>query len=108
MLQHLTSIQRRFFRPRSRDGRQTQRDKSLARRLYATFERDLELADINGIHFYVQNGTVTLYGTVLSELDRDLLISLVRQIPGVKGVVGHLQIVDVRFQEIQKQPLFLN
>lgn len=93
----------RRFRRRSallpRDGRQTLADRALAHRLFQTFEYDLELAGLRGIHFYVQSGTVTLYGTVRHRLDRDLLVSLVEQIEGVRGVVEHLQIVDPPFQE---------
>ena len=94
----LRALQLRLQRTRSGEIRQTARDLVLARRLFNTFERDLELAEIHGIHFYVQNDVVTLYGTVRHELDRELLISLVREIPGVKGVVAHLQLVDSRFQ----------
>ena len=94
----IRALQLRLRRTRSGDVRQTARDLVLARRLFNTFERDLELAEIHGIHFYVQNDVVTLYGTVRHELDRELLISLVREIPGVKGVVAHLQLVDSRFQ----------
>lgn len=81
-----------------RDGRQTRTDRALAHRLFQTFEYDLELAGVRGIHFYVQNAIVTLYGTVRHELDRDLLVSLVRRIDGVEDVVEHLQIVDRPFQ----------
>ncbi len=83
----------------ARDSRQTLKDRTLAIRLYRTFECDLELTHIRGIHFYVQHGTVTLYGTIRHELDRELLVSLVRQMAGVKGVVEHLQVVDLPFQE---------
>lgn len=97
------SLQALTRRIRERGNALTQRtghDRALARRLYTTFERDLEVADVHGLHFYVSNGTVTLYGTIRSELDRDLLISVVRQVPGVKGVVTRLQFVDRRFQHI--------
>ncbi|MEX0600648.1 MAG: BON domain-containing protein, partial [Rhodothermales bacterium] len=86
-------------RPRNRDARQTTRDLALTRRLYTTFESDLELADVQGIQFYVQNGVVTLYGTVRHELDREMLVSLVRDIAGVQGVVAHLQLVESRFRD---------
>lgn len=86
-------LKRRLAAP-SRAARETARDRALAERLGVAFERDLELADVQGIHFYVQHGTVTLYGTVRHELDRDLLVSLVRQVPGVKSIVPHLQIQD--------------
>ncbi len=97
--QGFKAIRHRLRLVRSDEARQTGKDLSLARRLYATFDRDLKLAEIQGIHFYVQNGVVTLYGTVRTELDRELLVSLVREIPGVKGVVAHLQLVDSRFQD---------
>lgn len=97
--ERLQSISRRLGLARLGRNRQTARDVSLARRLYNTFERDLELAEIQGIHFYVQNGIVTLYGTVRHELDCDLLMTLVREMQGVKGIVTHLQLVDSRFQD---------
>ena len=89
---------RRWRSRRFGDGRQTYQDKALAKRLYRMFERDMELANMRGIHFYVQDGTVTLYGAIRHELDRDLLVSFVRQIPGVKGIVENLQTVDPRYQ----------
>ncbi|MFQ5569230.1 MAG: BON domain-containing protein [Rhodothermales bacterium] len=77
-----------------RDSRLTIKDKVLALRLYWTFERDLEVTGLGGIHFYVQHGIVTLHGTVSHELNRELLLSLVQQMAGVKGVVDHLQTTD--------------
>ncbi|GIV61611.1 BON domain-containing protein [Rhodocaloribacter litoris] len=87
----LTERLARPFRPLPVAETQTDRDRLLARRLYVNFERDLELADIRGIHFYVRDGIVTLYGIVRHELDRELLTSMVHQIPGVAGVVDHLE-----------------
>ncbi len=72
----------------------TQRDKVLARKLYAALERDLKLAEVQDLHFYTYRGTVTIYGTIHRESDRHLLISLVRQIPGVKSVVAHVQVLE--------------
>lgn len=95
----LQSLRRHLGLSRRSDDRQTTSDYKLSRRLFGMFERDLELAEIQGIHFYVQNGVVTLYGTVRHELDRELLMSLVREMSGVKGVVTHLQLVDSRFQD---------
>lgn len=76
---------------------QTQEDRAVARRLYATFERELELTDIHGLQFYVRGGTVTIYGTIKNSLDVDLIVSLVRQVPGVKGVKTNLQVIDPWF-----------
>ena len=86
-----------------RDARRTIKDKALALRLYRTFERDLELAHVRGIHFYVKKGTVTLYGTIRHELDRDLLVSLIAQLDGVVEVVEHLQIVEAPFRESESE-----
>jgi hypothetical protein len=85
------------------DARRTLKGKALALRLYRTFERDLELSNVRGIHFYVKNGVVTLYGTIRHELDRNLIISLVERIEGVQQVVTHLQVVDLPFQETQSE-----
>ncbi len=95
----LQPIARRLRGTPIRDARLTRNDKALALRLLQTFERDLELAHVRGVHFYVKKGTVTLSGTIRHELDRELLIALVAQLDGVKEVVEHLQIVDRPFQE---------
>jgi len=75
---------------------QTRTDTDLAYRLFEIFERDLSLAGIRGVHFYVQEGTVTLYGALPHALDRDLLVSFVRNIDGVVDVVEHLQLIPRR------------
>ena len=90
----------RRVRGLSRDSNaQTQQDYVLAKRLYATFERELELAEIHGLKFYVRSGTVTVYGTTQNSLDVDLIVSLVRQVPGVKGVKTSLQVIQPWFLE---------
>ncbi len=97
--ERLQALRRRLTRSRTRGARQTALDSTLSRRLFNMFERDMDLAEIHGIHFYVHNSVVTLYGTVRHELDRELLVSLVRDVAGVKGVVAHLQLVESRFQQ---------
>ncbi len=104
----LHMLRRKLGLSRRGDERQTKSDFNLARRLYSTFESDLELAEIRGIHFFVQNGVATLYGTVRHELDRELLMSLVRETSGVKGVVTHLQLVDSRFQDAGDQEMAID
>ena len=99
----LRQLTRRLRRAPARDPRRTLKDKALALRLFRTFERDLELARVHGIHFYVKNCVVTLYGAIRHELDRDLLVSFVEQIEGVEGVEEHLQIVDQPFRETESE-----
>lgn len=64
----------------------------MAERLCATFEHDLTLLPIEGIHFYIKEGTVTLHGTVRHALDHELLVSLVQDVQGVRDVVSHLDV----------------
>ncbi len=99
----LRQLTRRLRPAPARDTRRTLKDKVLVHRLYRTFESDLELASVRGIHFYVKDNVVTLYGTIRHELDRTLLVSLIEQIDGVEEVVEHLQIVDQPFQETQSE-----
>ena len=99
----LRRITRRFRGQSVRDSRRTLTDKALAQRLCRTFERDLELSNVRGIHFYVKNSVVTLYGTIRHELDRALIVSFVEQIEGVETVEEHLQIVDLPFQEAESE-----
>jgi len=88
---------------RTGDGRSTQSDKLLAQRLYRTFEHQAEHGQVRGIQFYVHNGTVTLYGTVRHDMDRDHLTASVRQVPGVKGVIERLQVVAPHYQEVTSE-----
>ena len=53
-------ITRRLHGAPVRDARRTFKDKAVALRLYRTFERDLKLSHVRGIHFYVKDGVVTL------------------------------------------------
>ena len=98
----LDQARKRLYR--KRNDRQTLKDRALARRFRDAFEQDLEMADVHGLHFYMQEGVVTVYGTVRHELDRELLLSFIRQMPGVKGVIPHLQTLDERSEEKERIP----
>ncbi len=77
-----------------RNAGRASRDQRIARRLRDAFEEDLAAADVRGLHFYAQNGTVTIYGTVRHSLDRDLLRSIAEEVPGVEKVEVHLQVAE--------------
>jgi len=68
-------------------------DQAIAYRLQQRFERRMEPLPVEGFQFYVQNRVVSIYGTVHSRLDRDLLIGLVREVPGVIATESHIQII---------------
>ncbi len=50
------------------------------------------MAKVEGIHFYTQNGVVTLYGTIEHALDEEMLVNLVEDLPGVENVLSNLKI----------------
>src|SRR5690625_2328718 len=68
----------------------TRRDQIIARRLQTTFEQDMEIAGVSGLHAYVQNSVVTLHGSVRTDLDRELILSIARRIPAAEHVVEPL------------------
>lgn len=92
----------RSRRPESvRQTVQTERDQALLARVAAVFERDMERATVTGLRLYVQNGAVTIYGTVEHALDEQLIVRLVQTVPGVQAVVPHLQTVRQRERTIR-------
>lgn len=97
----LHKILRRLGRTAASGDFRTRRDRVVSRRLQDTFDRDLELARVNGLHVFVQNCVVTLYGTVRHDLDKELIVSIARGVPGVKGVVENLQLVETRFRDAE-------
>ena len=50
----------------------------------------------NSINIGVQNGVVTLGGTVYGPPDKDSAIGLVANTPGVKDIVDNLEVAPVR------------
>lgn len=79
-------------------------DRTLVRRIRSAFEHDLQAAtDVQGLHFYVRDGVVTIYGAVQHDLDRELLLSLVRQLDGVKDVVSRLHLAEAAPSESASQ-----
>jgi osmotically-inducible protein OsmY len=97
-------MKRKIRSRRTGDERDTLSDRLLAERLYRTFENAPEAAQVRGIHFYVHNGMVTIYGTVRHEENQEELSARIREIPGVKGVVEHVQVVEPYHQELRVEP----
>jgi osmotically-inducible protein OsmY len=90
----LKSLITRFKSVTSSGDYRTRRDQVVAQRLQNAFERDLELARVQGLNFFVQNGVVTLYGTIRHELDRELILGVIRGVAGVREIVEHIQLAD--------------
>ena len=81
----------------------TRADREIAERLLNLFEDDLEMADISGIRFFVRSGTVLVQGLVTSATDRQQLLSIVKQIPGLRSVENRLQTVQERLSASVKK-----
>lgn len=72
---------------------QTVADQQIARRLFVTFER-LGMVHTQGLHFYVFDGAVSIYGSVATPEVRDQVLNLITTLPGVRQVTEHLQIAS--------------
>lgn len=72
----------------------TLRDAAVARRVAREVERGPQRGRYVGVQFYVFEGEVALIGTVARQRDADALASRLERVPGVVGVISHLQIVE--------------
>ena len=71
----------------------TASDSQLARRLFVAFER-LGVVHTKGLHFYVFDGAVTVYGSVETVQVRDQALALITSMPGVRQVTEHIQVAQ--------------
>lgn len=67
-------------------------DHLIANELLDFFEKDLSLANISGIQFHVRDSNVRVSGSIGSRTDRDILLMLVRRVPGVRTVENRLHV----------------
>lgn len=71
----------------------TNRDHQLARRVFVAFER-LGQVDVKGLHFYVFDGAVSVYGAVATSELRDDVLGALTALPGVRHITEHLQVAN--------------
>lgn len=69
----------------------TNADHQLARRVFVAFER-LGQVDVRGLHFYVFDGAISVYGAVASSELRDDVLGALAALPGVRHITEHLQV----------------
>ncbi len=77
--------------------KQTEHDRRIATRVFVAFER-LRRSDVSGLHFYVFEGTVSVYGTVLTHEQHDAVLGDLGSLPGVRRVSDHIRVKDRRPQ----------
>ncbi len=75
--------------------KQTERDRRIASHVFVAFER-LRRSDVEGLHFYVFEGAVSVYGTVLTHEQHAAVLGDLGALPGVRRVTDHLQVKDRR------------
>ncbi len=78
----------------SRRSAPTKHDRAIAEQLHTMLEDTIDLAGASGLQFYVLNGTVTVVGDMKNPRDRDFLLMLIEEVPGVEEVRSNVQIED--------------
>lgn len=68
-------------------GDATHSDRTITRRLCTMFEEQLPIDEVEGIHFYVMDGTVTVLGRIDDAEHRNTVLSIIAEVPGVEKVV---------------------
>ena len=74
----------------------TEADRRIATHVYIAFEKLGRTADVHGLHFYVFEGAVSVYGDVLTHEQRDHVLMDLAALPGVRRVTDHLRVADRR------------
>ena len=63
-------------------------DKDLAIRIASVFQSDLAQSYTSGIHFFVEDGDVIVKGFVDNSANQQLLLFVLKQVPGVRRVIN--------------------
>ncbi len=71
-------------------------DKDLAIRIASVFQSDLAQSYTSGIHFFVEDGDVIVKGFVDNSANQQLLLFILKQVPGVRRVVNRSTPVKAR------------
>jgi len=86
-------LKRVFWRrPEGRTKEKVLSDKELASTLRMRIAGELPASGRNRLRFYIREGVVTIYGSVLGVEDRLLVTHLVHHTPGVEKVYDHLTV----------------
>lgn len=74
----------------------TEADRRIATHVFIAFEKLGRTNDVQGMHFYVFEGAVSVYGNVLTHEQRDRVLADLIALPGVARVTDHLRVADRR------------
>lgn len=93
-LRSLLASLRAFLSTQRVRQQRTQTDRGLALALLDAFEDAAVSTDEAnaGLHFFVFEGAVTVYGHVATDAERARLLERVAAVPGVRAVTDHLRV----------------
>ena len=83
----------------------TEADRKIATSVFVAFERLGRMHDVTGLHFYVFEGAVSVYGDVLTHEQRDGVLQDLEALPGVRRVTDHLRVADARPRPFTIRPV---
>jgi osmotically-inducible protein OsmY len=68
-------------------------DRDVSQMVREAFERE-EAPDARGLHFYVFEGTISIYGAVASYEARDAVVATLASVPGIRQITDHLTVLS--------------
>ena len=97
----LDTLRQRFRRPAPQPLQVS--DASVARRVRHLVQREVAFASVcQGVIAEVEQGMVTLYGSVDTTWRKERLAELLRKLPGVKHVTNHLLAEEELAEQLQR------
>ena len=83
----------------------TDADRKIATSVFVAFERLERENDVQGLHFYVFEGAISVYGDVLTHEQREDVLRDLAALPGVRHVADHLRVADRRPRPFTIRPV---
>jgi hypothetical protein len=83
----------------------TDADRQIATSVFVAFERFERENDVQGLHFYVFEGAISVYGDVLTHEQRDHVLQDLAALPGVRHVADHIRVADRRLRPFTIRPV---
>ncbi len=68
-------------------------DRDIGKRVRDVMEGDLS-PSVHGLHFYVFEGAVSVYGAVSTFADRDCVVTALAAVPGINQIADHLTVLS--------------
>ena len=75
--------------------------------LAETFESEFPDGCLEGLRFFVKKRIVTIYGTLYSESDHELLLKIASRIVGLEAIVDRVHVIDNVYSEDMDARIYL-